>query len=122
MTMPAGERRQDLAQTLRADDGQEGCRAGSGTCNVSLQQQAAIPASDSPKAQEAADKAPGTEANARTGKVPNARRRGGVAVKRAPVAGTRSRPVRCSTTGIPAASSSECAGRSPSAASSMLTE
>jgi hypothetical protein len=44
---PAGERRQDLAQTLRADDGQEGCRAGSGTCNVSLQHQAATQASES---------------------------------------------------------------------------
>src|SRR4029450_4000881 len=65
------------------------------------------------KAQEAAGGLPGTDANARTGKVPNARRRGGVAVKRAPVAGTRSRPVRGSTTGIPAGSNSACAGRDP---------
>ncbi len=47
---------------------------------------------------------------------------GGTALNNAPSKGSWSRPVRCSTTGIPAPSSTECAGRAPVVVSSMLTE
>ncbi len=48
--------------------------------------------------------------------------RGGAAWNRKPSGGTWSNPVRCSTIGIPAASSALCAGRSPPLVSSMFTE
>src|SRR5512134_3286911 len=44
----------------------------------------------------------GSRANARIGNVPNSRTLGGTAVNRAPVGGTASRFVRCSTTCTPA--------------------
>ena len=53
--------------------------------------------------------------------VPNPSTRSGAAVNQAPAGGSCPSPVRCSTTGIPAVSSSECAAGSPSAMSSMLT-
>ena len=43
--------------------------------------------------------------------VPNPSMRSGAAVNQAPAGEAWPRPVRCSTTGIPAASSRECAGR-----------
>jgi hypothetical protein len=63
----------------------------------------------------------GKRARARSGMVPSLSMRGGAAVNQAPAGGSCSRPVRCSTTGMPAASSSVCAGRSLSAVSSMLS-
>ena len=54
-----------------------------------------------------------TTAKARTGNVPMPRTAGGAAVNRKPVSGSWSRPVRCSTIGIRAASSQLCAGRRP---------
>ncbi len=63
---------------------------------------------------------PGRRAKARTGIVPMPSIRSGTDVNEAPVGGSWSSPVRCSTTGMPAASSSVCAGRSRSAVSSML--
>lgn len=63
----------------------------------------------------------GSRANAHTGMVPSPSMRSGTAVKEAPVGGSCSRPVRCSTAGMPAASCRVCAGVSPSAVSSMLT-
>ena len=65
--------------------------------------------------------AQGTLAKARTGKVANPRMAGGTAVKIAPAAGTPSKPVRCSTTGMPAANRTVWAGRCPVVVSSMLT-
>ena len=47
---------------------------------------------------------------------------GGAAVNRNPVSGSSSRPVRCSTTGIRAASSQLCAGRRPVCVESMFSE
>jgi hypothetical protein len=45
--------------------------------------------------------------------------RGGTAVNRAPAGGSCPNPVRFSTTGMPAAGSSVCAGRSASAVSML---
>jgi len=61
-------------------------------------------------------------ANARTGKLPIPRTFTGTAKNRNPASGSSRRPHRCSTIGIPAPSSRVCAGRAPSAASSMLSE
>ena len=47
---------------------------------------------------------------------------GGAAVNRKPVSGSSSSPVRCSTTGIRAASSQLCAGRRPVWVESMFSE
>ena len=57
-----------------------------------------------------------TTAKARTGKVPMPATLGGAAVKRKPVGGSASRPVRCSTIGMPAASRSAVRRASPAAA------
>ena len=70
----------------------------------------------------AAASSQGTLAKARTGKVANPRIAGGTAVKVAPVAGSPSKPVRCSTTRMPAANRTVWAGRCPVVVSSMLTE
>src|SRR6267143_48081 len=61
-------------------------------------------------------------ANARTGKLPIPFTRGGTAKNRKPLSGSSPRRHKCSTIGIPAPSRSECAGRAPSVASSMLSE
>jgi len=61
-------------------------------------------------------------AKARTGKVPIPATIGGAALNRKPSCGSASSPRRCSTIGMPAASSVLCAGRAPSAVSSMLSE
>ena len=63
----------------------------------------------------------GTAAYARTGKVPKPAKRAGAAVNTAAETGRDPRPVRCSTTGMPAASRMLCAGRCVAAMSSMLT-
>ncbi len=62
-----------------------------------------------------------SSAQARTGKVPKPRTGAGTALKRKPVGGSAPRLVRCSQTGIPAASRPECAGRCPSEVPSMFT-
>jgi len=75
-----------------------------------------------PSPEETVQRVPGSRANARTGMVPNPSTRSGAAVNHAPAGGSCPRPVRCSTTGIPAASSSECAGRRPSAPVAVTLE
>ena len=62
------------------------------------------------------------DAIARTGNVPVPTTGAGTALNRNPSMGSCSRPVRCSTIGIPARSSSEWAGRAGSAVESMLSE
>src|SRR2546429_76141 len=61
-------------------------------------------------------------ANARTGKLPIPRTLTGTAKNRNPASGNSRKPHKCSTIGMPAPSSSVCAGRAPSLASSMLRE
>ncbi len=63
-----------------------------------------------------------TMAKARTGNVAIPRMRGGTAKKRQPVAGRAPRPVRCSTSGMPAPRIAVWAGRCGSVSESTLSE